>query len=100
MHAKSIHSTGVKQNLNDIRKYLDKDAQHFHTNGKRKYLYPISQQAKEYCKQNSKPYPKKIAPELSEANVSAAIDSHVNSNQDDQRDTISPTAQADTNITE
>jgi hypothetical protein len=58
-HNKSIHSMGIKQSLEDIRKYLDPNAQKFVTKGKLKYLYPLCDDMIELCENLKKPYPKK-----------------------------------------
>lgn len=57
-HNKTVHSKGVIQSLEEVRKHLDKNAQPYITNGKRKYIYPIDKKLIPLCKSLSKPYPK------------------------------------------
>ena len=54
-----MHSKGVIQSLEEVRKHLDKNAQPYITNGKRKYIYPLDKTLIPLCKSLSKPYPKK-----------------------------------------
>lgn len=58
VHNKTIHSRGIKQNIENVKKYIDKDAEVFVTQGKHKYLYPIDKSMVQLCKGLSKPYPK------------------------------------------
>jgi len=58
-HNKTVHSKGVIQSLEEVRKHLDKNAQPYITNGKRKYIYPLDKTLIPLCKSLSKPYPKK-----------------------------------------
>jgi len=63
-HNKSVHSKGVIQSLNEVRKHLDPNATKFYSKGKRKYLYPLTKELIPLCKSLSKPYPKKQPAEL------------------------------------
>ena len=58
-HRKSIHSMGVKQNIESIRKYLDPEAQEVRVCGKHKYLYPLDKAMNRQCQLLAKPYPKR-----------------------------------------
>ena len=62
-HGKTIYGKGISQNINEIRKYLDKNAEEFITKGKLKYIYPLDKNLIPLCKSLSKPYPKKSAVE-------------------------------------
>lgn len=57
-HKKTIHSKGIKQNIENIRKYLDVNAEPFITKGKRKYLYPLNKNIKNKIYKLNKPFPK------------------------------------------
>jgi len=58
-HPKTIHSKGIKQNLESIQKFLDKNATIQISKGKYKYIYPIDKNLIYLCEKISKPYPKK-----------------------------------------
>jgi len=58
-HNKTVHSKGIKQSLDDVRKYLDVNAEPYITKGKRKYIYAINKKYLSLCKSLSMPYPKK-----------------------------------------
>lgn len=60
-HPKTLHSRGIKQSINEVRRLLDSNATEFFTNGKHKYIYPIEKKLIPLCKSLSKPYPKKNA---------------------------------------
>ncbi len=57
-HKKTIHSKGIKQNIENIRKYLDVNAEPFITKSKRKYLYPLNKNIKNKIYKLNKPFPK------------------------------------------
>ena len=67
-HPKSVYAQMVvidgkkvhcPQTIDAVRKYLDPDAQVFKTQGKRKYIYPLTKQMREKVLPLAKPYPKK-----------------------------------------
>jgi len=58
-HNKTIHSKGLVQSLESVRKHLDPNATKFYSKGKRKYIYPLDKTMIHLCKSLSKPYPKK-----------------------------------------
>lgn len=67
IHGKSIHNRTVhgllekyhaKYNLENIRKYLDPNAQFIESKGKRKYLYPLDKKIRAQIQHLAKPYPK------------------------------------------
>ena len=59
MHPKSVHSKGVKQTLNAVRKHLDPNATVFYTKGKHRYLMPLDDSIKSQVSKLAKPYPKR-----------------------------------------
>lgn len=71
-HNKTIYSKGIKQNLENVRKYLDKNAEKFITKGKHKYIYPLDKKLIPLCKSLSKPYPKNAAEVLPVAHLAAS----------------------------
>lgn len=58
-HNKTVHSKGIIQSLEEVRKHLDKNAMPYITKGKRKYIYPLDKNLIPLCKSLSKTYPKK-----------------------------------------
>jgi len=58
-HPKTLHSKKIKQNIVDVKKYLDPNATEFFSKGKHKYIYPLTLDMKELCEKLKKPYPKK-----------------------------------------
>lgn len=58
-HKKSVHSLGIPQNIENVRKYLDPKAERVITRGKLKYIYPLDKSMIKLCKELSRPYPKK-----------------------------------------
>ena len=58
-HSKSVHSKGIKQNIESIRKNLDPKATVFFTKGKHQYLFPLDKKIKKEIEILSKPYPKR-----------------------------------------
>jgi hypothetical protein len=58
-HNKSVHSMGVKQSINDVKKYLDKNAKEIFTKGKHKYLMPLDDEMRVRIMPLAKPYPKR-----------------------------------------
>jgi hypothetical protein len=41
VHNKTVHSKGIRQSLDDVRKYLDKNATEFVSKGKHKFVYKL-----------------------------------------------------------
>lgn len=60
-HNKTIHSRGVIQSLQEVRKHLDPKATEFFTNGKHKYLYPLTDDMRSKIEPLRKPYPKRAS---------------------------------------
>lgn len=58
-HPKSVHSMGVKQTLESVRKHLDINASIFYTKGKHKYLMPLDNEMRSAILPLTKPYPKR-----------------------------------------
>ena len=58
-HPKSVHSKGVKQNIDAVRKHLDPNATVFYTKGKHRYLMALDKKTKQSIMHLSKPYPKR-----------------------------------------
>lgn len=58
-HPKSVHSKGVKQSLESVRKHLDPNAKIFYTKGKHCYLMPLDDNIRNKVLSLSKPYPKR-----------------------------------------
>jgi len=48
VHPKTIHSMGVKQSLEAVRKHLDPQAEYFISKGKHKFLMPLDQDMRKY----------------------------------------------------
>jgi len=59
-HPKSIHSKGIKQNIEAVKKHLDKNATIFYTKGKHRYLMPLDDNMRKQVQQLAKPYPKRM----------------------------------------
>ena len=59
-HNKSIHSMGVKQNIDAVRRHIDPKAKEVFTKGKHKYLMPLDAAMRERILPLSKPYPKRV----------------------------------------
>ena len=59
VHRKSIHSIGVKQNIESIKKYLDPKAEVFYTKGKHRYLMPLCDSIRPFILELKKTYPKR-----------------------------------------
>lgn len=59
MHPKTIHSKGWKQSVLWLRENVDENASEFITQGKHKYLYPLTKQMRKRIEVLSVPYPKK-----------------------------------------
>lgn len=59
---KKVIDNGVKRNihqsLEDIQRFIDKDATEYHTKGKRKYLMPMDKAMRRQIMPLAKPYPK------------------------------------------
>jgi hypothetical protein len=58
-HPKSVHSKGIKQNINAVKKHLDPNATIFYTKGKHRYLMPLDNIMRDKLLPLSKPYPKR-----------------------------------------
>lgn len=58
-HPKSVHSMGIKQTIEAIRKHLDPNATIFYTKGKHKYLMPLDSKMRDVILPLAKPYPKR-----------------------------------------
>ena len=65
-HPKSVHSKGVKQSIDEVRKHLDPNATIFYTKGKHRYLMPLDKETKKNIIKLSKPYPKRAKEQASE----------------------------------
>jgi len=65
-HPKSVHSKGVKQSIDEVRKHLDPNATIFYTKGKHRYLMPLDKETKKNILNLSKPYPKRTKEQESE----------------------------------
>ena len=65
-HPKSVHSKGVKQNIESVRKHLDPNATIFYTKGKHRYLMPLDKKIKKQILPLFKPYPKKCVASISD----------------------------------
>lgn len=59
-HNKSVHSLGVKQNIDSVRRQLDPFAKEVFTEGKHKYLMPLDAVMRKRILLLSKPYPKRM----------------------------------------
>lgn len=59
-HPRTVGSWHIKQNIDEIRKKIDKNAQEFITKGKHKYIYCFNKDERKKYEQISKEYPKKI----------------------------------------
>ena len=59
-HKKSVHSKGIKQSIEEVRKHLDKNAIAFYTKGKHRYLMPLDDIMKSKIIILAKPYPKRV----------------------------------------
>jgi len=72
-HNKSVHSMGVKQSIEAVKKHIDPNAREIFTKGKHKYLMPLDQQMRQAVSSRSKPYPKRAnASEGEESSRSAS----------------------------
>lgn len=66
VHNKTIYSYNVKQNLENVRKYVNQNATRFITQGKHKYLFPLDKSLVAMCRDLKKPFPKaKLVNEVS-----------------------------------
>lgn len=59
-HNKSVHSLGVKQNIDSVRRQLDPFAKEVFTKGKHKYLMPLDNETRKRIIPLAKPYPKRM----------------------------------------
>lgn len=58
-HPKSVHSKGIKQTIEAVRKHLDPNATVFYTKGKHRYLMPLDDEMRAKIAPLAKPYPKR-----------------------------------------
>lgn len=58
-HNKSVHSLGVKQNIDSVKRCLDPFAKEVFTEGKHKYLMPLDADMRKRILPLAKPYPKR-----------------------------------------
>jgi hypothetical protein len=58
-HPKSVHSKGIKQTIQAVRKQLDPKATIFYTKGKHRYLMPLDDEMRIKIAPLAKPYPKR-----------------------------------------
>ena len=58
-HTKSVHSKGVRANIDHVRKFLDPNAEVFRAKGKHRYLMPLDPEMKNRILPLAKPYPKR-----------------------------------------
>jgi hypothetical protein len=65
-HPKSVHSKGIKQNIDAVRKHLDPNATIFYTKGKHRYLMPLDNDMRAKILPLAKPYPKRAKGQDSE----------------------------------
>jgi hypothetical protein len=72
-HKKSIHSLGVRQNIDEVRKRLDPNAKEFRTAGKHKYLMPLDEDMKNQVAKLAKPYPKRVKQAMVDSLDTAAV---------------------------
>lgn len=73
MHKKTVHSRGIIQSLEEVRKHLDPKAEKYKGIGKHKYIYPLDKSLIPLCKSLAKPYPKKNAHEVNKDKRSDTI---------------------------
>ena len=66
-HNKSVHSLGVKQNLEAVKNLLDPNAIEVFTKGKHKYLMALDESIKAKIQHLAKPYPKRVTKANSES---------------------------------
>lgn len=59
IHTKTVASKGVRQTINEVRKYLDPNAEIFYTLGKHCYIMPLDKQMRAEVFHLSQPYPKR-----------------------------------------
>jgi hypothetical protein len=72
-HPKSVHSKGIKQNINAVKKHLDPNATIFITKGKHRYLMPLDDEMKKQIEILAKPYPKRDKQAIDTTSVVAAV---------------------------
>lgn len=60
VHSKTVHSKGVRQTLDEIRKHLDPNATKHYTKGKHRYLMPLNDDMYAKIKSLAEPYPKRV----------------------------------------
>jgi hypothetical protein len=72
-HPKSVHSKGIKQNINAVKKHLDPNATIFITKGKHRYLMPLDNEMKKQIEVLAKPYPKRDKQAMDATSITAAV---------------------------
>lgn len=72
-HPKSVHSKGVKQSLDEVKKHLDPNATLFYTSGKHRYLMPLDEDMKKRIIPLAKPYPKRDKQAMDATSITAAV---------------------------
>ena len=72
-HPKSVHSKGIKQNINAVKKHLDPNATIFITKGKHRYLMPLDNEMKKQIEVLAKPYPKCDKQAMDATSITAAV---------------------------
>jgi hypothetical protein len=65
-HPKSVHSKGIKQTIEAVKKQLDPRATIFYTKGKHRYLMPLDNTMRAKIAPLAKPYPKRVKKQDSE----------------------------------
>lgn len=65
-HNKSVHSMGVKQSIEAVRKHIDPNAFEVFTKGKHKYLMALDEDMQKRILPLAKPYPKRAKDQASE----------------------------------
>ena len=59
MHPKSVHSKGIKQSLDEVKKHLDPNATIHYTKGKHRYLMPLDTEMRQKLSPLHQTYPKR-----------------------------------------
>ena len=72
-HPKSIHSMGVKQSIEAVRKHLDPNATLLFTPGKHRYLYPMDKPMRKQIQTMAKPYPMRMKQAMAGTTSTAAV---------------------------
>lgn len=72
-HPKSVHSKGVKQTIEAVKKQLDPNATVFYTKGKHRYLMPLDDIMRAKIQPLAKPYPKRDKQAMDATSITAAV---------------------------